>query len=298
MLPAVGYTHPDQSHFTSRHYWEVGATDARAAHRLARPLPRQDRDEEQPAAGAVARRHARARARHGVGAGRGDLDARTTTTSTRTASGARSRSGCSRRSGCSEPARRPGAAHRRRRRGAGRPAAAAAAAVPVAGRKPGYTSPVTYPTSDDDFPKRLAGLAAMLGAGLPLHCDRAERLPARTTRIRTRPAPSPTGCSSRRTRCSRSSATSRRAGSPNRVLVHVWTEFGRRAEENGDAGTDHGAAGTGFLIGSRVTGTDGRRVPGPPDRPRQRRQPRSRPPTSAASTPRCSSSGSASTRPP
>ena len=28
VLPAVGYTHPDQSHFTSRHYWEVGATDA------------------------------------------------------------------------------------------------------------------------------------------------------------------------------------------------------------------------------------------------------------------------------
>ena len=28
MLPAIGYTHPDQSHFTSRHYWEVGALDA------------------------------------------------------------------------------------------------------------------------------------------------------------------------------------------------------------------------------------------------------------------------------
>ena len=28
VLPAVGYTHADQSHFTSRHYWEVGATAA------------------------------------------------------------------------------------------------------------------------------------------------------------------------------------------------------------------------------------------------------------------------------
>ena len=27
VLPAVGYAHPDQSHFTSRHFWEVGATD-------------------------------------------------------------------------------------------------------------------------------------------------------------------------------------------------------------------------------------------------------------------------------
>ena len=29
VLPAIGYDHPDQSHFTSRHYWEVGATDPR-----------------------------------------------------------------------------------------------------------------------------------------------------------------------------------------------------------------------------------------------------------------------------
>ena len=28
VLPAVGYSHPDQSHFTSRHFWEVGATRA------------------------------------------------------------------------------------------------------------------------------------------------------------------------------------------------------------------------------------------------------------------------------
>ena len=38
------------------------------------------------------------------------------------------------------------------------------------------------------------------------------------------------------------------------MVVHVWSEFGRRAEENGSLGTDHGAAGVGFLIGSRVKG--------------------------------------------
>ena len=31
----------------------------------------------------------------------------------------------------------------------------------------------------------------------------------------------------------------------DRVLVQVWSEFGRRAEENGSDGTDHGAAGLG-----------------------------------------------------
>src|SRR5262249_33530787 len=30
--------------------------------------------------------------------------------------------------------------------------------------------PVAYPKSDDPFPQRLAGPAAMLAAGLPLHC--------------------------------------------------------------------------------------------------------------------------------
>jgi uncharacterized protein (DUF1501 family) len=40
----------------------------------------------------------------------------------------------------------------------------------------------------------------------------------------------------------------------DRVVIHVWSEFGRRAEENGSLGTDHGAAGVGFLVGSRVKG--------------------------------------------
>ena len=38
------------------------------------------------------------------------------------------------------------------------------------------------------------------------------------------------------------------------MLVHVWSEFGRRAEENGSRGTDHGAGGAGFVIGSRARG--------------------------------------------
>ena len=38
------------------------------------------------------------------------------------------------------------------------------------GEQPNFGSTVVYPTTDSDFPKRLAGLAAMLGAGLPLRC--------------------------------------------------------------------------------------------------------------------------------
>ena len=36
--------------------------------------------------------------------------------------------------------------------------------------------------------------------------------------------------------------------------MEVWSEFGRRPNENGSAGTDHGAAGCGFVIGTRAKG--------------------------------------------
>ena len=39
-----------------------------------------------------------------------------------------------------------------------------------------------------------------------------------------------------------------------RVVVLAFSEFGRRVEENGSAGTDHGAAGPVFLAGSSVRG--------------------------------------------
>jgi uncharacterized protein (DUF1501 family) len=40
----------------------------------------------------------------------------------------------------------------------------------------------------------------------------------------------------------------------DRVLVATWSEFGRRAQETGNAGTDHGTAAPMFLIGDTVKG--------------------------------------------
>ena len=114
-------------------------------------------------------------------------------------------------------------------------------------------SPVAYPAGDDSFPRRLAGLAAMLAAGLPLHVVALS---------------APGGYDTHDNQAQdlgddlKLTADSLLAfqrdlearGLADRVLVHVWTEFGRRAKENGSGGTDHGAAGTGFLIGSRVAG--------------------------------------------
>jgi uncharacterized protein (DUF1501 family) len=44
-------------------------------------------------------------------------------------------------------------------------------------------------------------------------------------------------------------------GLADRVLVQVWSEFGRRPAENGSGGTDHGAAGLAFVLGSAASGT-------------------------------------------
>lgn len=43
-------------------------------------------------------------------------------------------------------------------------------------------------------------------------------------------------------------------GLAERVVVMAWSEFGRRAAENASLGTDHGRAGTMFLLGNRVRG--------------------------------------------
>jgi len=48
----------------------------------------------------------------------------------------------------------------------------------------------------------------------------------------------------------------------DRVLVLVFSEFGRRIEENGTKGTDHGAAAPVLLLGSAVAGG---RIGGPPE---------------------------------
>ena len=136
----------------------------------------------------------------------------------------------------------------------------------------GITSPVAYPQHRSSFPKRLAGLAAMLGAGLPLRCvalraygmydthdDQAEAL-AQGLKL--------TGDS-----LLAFQRDLEARGLADRVLTLVWSEFGRRAEENGSRGTDHGAAGVGMVMGTRARGPDGRRAAAAPPGARPGRQP-------------------------
>jgi uncharacterized protein (DUF1501 family) len=43
-------------------------------------------------------------------------------------------------------------------------------------------------------------------------------------------------------------------GKADKVIVLVFSEFGRRVSENASQGTDHGAAGSMFVIGSKIKG--------------------------------------------
>jgi uncharacterized protein (DUF1501 family) len=47
----------------------------------------------------------------------------------------------------------------------------------------------------------------------------------------------------------------------DRVLTQVWWVFGRRPEQN-DTGTDHGAGGAAFIIGSNAKGQQVGEFPG------------------------------------
>ncbi len=117
----------------------------------------------------------------------------------------------------------------------------------------GLKTPVAYPVSSDPFPHRLAGLAAMIAAGLPMEVVTI-----------TSPGHFDTHASQAATLTSGLQLTAdsllafqrdiEARGVADRVLIHVWSEFGRRAQENASAGTDHGSAGLGFLIGTRVNG--------------------------------------------
>jgi uncharacterized protein (DUF1501 family) len=117
---------------------------------------------------------------------------------------------------------------------------------------PPFTSPVTYPTEGGDFPRRLAVLAAMLQAEMPIKCvslnavggydthsDEAGTLSANLAQTIASVVAFQRDLEAR--------------GLDKRVVIQLWSEFGRRPKENG-SGTDHGAAGVAFLIGSALKG--------------------------------------------
>lgn len=257
VLPGVGYTGPDQSHFTSRHFWEVGATSEQLRTGwLGRYLDRTG-TADNPLQGLSLESRlqpALATARMPVasidGPDRysfwtrnvwGDVESRMHEAIG--ALGALPTGGDAALAQATSAARQ--AARLREQ------------LLPFAPKRdaPGFASPVAYPQGeDDDFPRRLAGLAAMLGAGLPVRVV-ALTAPGMYDTHDDQPQELADGLRLTADSLLAFQRDLEARGLADRVLVHVWSEFGRRAKENGSNGTDHGAAGAGFLIGSRVNGT-------------------------------------------
>jgi uncharacterized protein (DUF1501 family) len=257
-FPGIGYTSPDMSHFTSRHYWEVGATETGettgwlgryldVAGSPTNPLQGLSMDGQMNPTLATAQNPVAAIDRpedfslwlDGVW---GDVFG-WTLDSASSLGQAQSRSNDRAVAQVAQAASEVGVVRR------------ALAPFRDANGNAAYRSPVTYPKSaDSDFPQRLAGLSAMIAAGLPLRCVTLTS----DSQFDTHSAQAQTfnpGLSLIADSIAAFQADLEARGIADRVLLQVWSEFGRRAQENGSAGTDHGAAGTSLLIGTRATGT-------------------------------------------
>lgn len=245
VLPAIGYDSPNQSHFTSRHFWEVGEIDTNGMTGwMGRYLDRVGSDVN-PLQGlsldgnlspSLATRDKPVAAVEGVT----DYDLWSHVDDPVKQEMYRSfkRMGAFRSdSPAMEQSRR---------------AISATSTVRESLQGFGeFEPPVVYP-EESRLGQQLSGLSALLGAGMPLHCvtvtadggydthsDQVAELEG-----------------SLKSTCDSILAFQRdleTRGLQDRVLIEMWSEFGRRPEEN-ESGTDHGAAGAAFIIGSKANG--------------------------------------------
>lgn len=115
---------------------------------------------------------------------------------------------------------------------------------------PAAPAGVEYPKSD--FAERLAALAAMLHANMPIKCASLNAVGSYDTHSGEVDTLS-TNLEQTMGAVLAFQRDLEARGLDNRVMIQLWSEFGRRPQENG-SGTDHGAAGAAFLIGSRASG--------------------------------------------
>jgi uncharacterized protein (DUF1501 family) len=252
VLPGIGYDHPDQSHFNSRHFYEVGALDRQLrtgwmgryldrAGDAGNPLQGLTFDGRLAPALATARMpiatvNGRGRYTFGAHVWGAVQDWMYETVDSIAQANARS----------SDPALRAAGeiAHQ-----------ASTLRNQLAPFDTGkLASPVAYPKDAGNFPEGLAVLAAMIAGGLPLRCVFMTGTGGYDTHD-SQPVDLAKGLKAVSDSLLAFQRDLEARGVADRVLVHVWSEFGRRGEENASLGTDHGAAGIGFLLGPRARGT-------------------------------------------
>ena len=258
VFPSIGYDHPDQSHFTSRHYWEVGATDA---HLLTGWLGRYLDSIGSPdnplqglsLGGSLLPSLATTHVPVATIDAPGQYDFYTPgvwgTVQNRLMDAIGQLGSIKSQDAQFATAANVARQSDRLRR----------QLLPFANKK--VAPPVTYPTSSDSFPTQLQGVAAMIAAGLPLHCVALEATGSYDTHADQTSELVPALTTTAASLYSFQRDLEAR-GIADRVLTLVWSEFGRRAQENGSGGTDHGAAGCGFLIGTHAAGRQVGEFPG------------------------------------
>jgi uncharacterized protein (DUF1501 family) len=253
VAPAIGYDSPNQSHFTSRHFWEVGETNPMASTGwLGRYLDRvghadvpiQGISLDDALSPQLATSNVAVAATSNIGDYRfsaqgvwGQMETRmraTHATLGTLASG--------------DPIMAQARQAQANSAGLARDLAAVGTGTPPDG--------ASYPAAASEFKNRLQGIARMLatvdGSG--------NHLPVRAITLNA--AGGYDTHSNQATDFSNNllaTASNLRAfwrdlelrGLADRVVISLWSEFGRRPAENG-SGTDHGAAGAAFVIGKDV----------------------------------------------
>ncbi|MEA2219589.1 MAG: hypothetical protein QOJ35_2215 [Solirubrobacteraceae bacterium] len=253
VAPAIGYDSPNQSHFTSRHYWEVGATDPSATtgwlgrylDRVGSPnVPIQGLSLDGSLSPQLATASVAVAATDNIGGYQFQAQGVWGTEQTRMRAAYGALGALSSVDPITAQARQAQANASQ----LSTDLATVGNGAPPAG--------ADYPAASSAFKTRLQSVARLLGttsaAGdhLPVRCVTLNAQGGYDTHSNQ-----PTQFSDNVL----ATAGNIRAfwrdlelrGIADRVVVTLWSEFGRRPAENG-SGTDHGAAGAAFVIGKDV----------------------------------------------
>jgi uncharacterized protein (DUF1501 family) len=251
VIPAIGYDDPNQSHFTSRHYWEVGEINPLGrVGWMGRYLDRHG-SSDNPLQGLSLDYDLAP----GLAAGTVPVAAVASPESyrlwTRDIWDGNLNTSLNQRFGALG-ALPTGDGELASARGAARQTIALQDQLaPLSTRSPAWGPPASYPGGQ--FPRRLAVLAEMLGMGLPLRCVALNANGGYDTHAAQGGIlPNQFDLFARAIAAFQADLGAR--GLADRVLIQVWSEFGRRAQEN-IGGTDHGAGGISLLIGTQAKGT-------------------------------------------
>ncbi|MGI9020762.1 MAG: DUF1501 domain-containing protein [Solirubrobacterales bacterium] len=246
VFPTIGYSDPDQSHFTSRHYWEVGNLDPNLRTGwMGRLLDRIGTDDN-PLQGLSLDgwlSPGLATASKPVAAIDGtayDLDAPGVWDDTQVASAMFD--------ALADIGDIHAAGPAGGRMAVGRVTQQASQVREQLSTFGDVTPPPAYP--DHWFGESLAALAAMLAAGLDIKCAALSGAGGYDTHDNQKDSfGEDLGTTAQALKAFQQDLEAK--GLAERVITMVWSEFGRRPHENG-SGTDHGAAGSAFMFGKRV----------------------------------------------